>query len=265
MRAATHLDVRAATLLPYPSLVVLQAFLSDAGDVLPPSTCCPRLSAPPCCPPRPAVELKRSDARVDDNGSAFVNLNSTAFFWSLLITVQLLDRNLCMRTEGEPQSFRFRLLYTSIIFALLGLVGAYAAGSSREADATIYVTILGGDVLIFIILLRVIFLYRRQGTSSPTITATTSSQTSDSADDGEASDDGEAADKARSLVLLLATLAATITYAAGLDPPGGLWEKDGVGYKASDPILQTTHPRRYNAFFYCNSVAFVASLLAIIL
>ncbi|KAK3139679.1 hypothetical protein QOZ80_5AG0387740 [Eleusine coracana subsp. coracana] len=72
-------------------------------------------------------------------------------------------------------------------------------------------------------------------------------------------------EKARSLVLLLATLAVTITYQAGLDPPGGLWEDDGAGYKSGDPILLTTNPRRYKAFFYCNSVAFVASLVAIIL
>ena len=72
-------------------------------------------------------------------------------------------------------------------------------------------------------------------------------------------------EKARSLVLLLATLAATITYQAGLDPPGGLWDSDGVGHKAGNPILLTTSPRRYRSFFYCNSVAFVASLVAIVL
>uniref|UniRef100_M8CWE0 Uncharacterized protein n=1 Tax=Aegilops tauschii TaxID=37682 RepID=M8CWE0_AEGTA len=75
----------------------------------------------------------------------------------------------------------------------------------------------------------------------------------------------EALDKARSLVLLLATLAAAITYAAGLDPPGGLWLDNTDGHMAGDPILLTTNPRRYKAFFYCNSVAFVASLAAIVL
>jgi hypothetical protein len=79
-------------------------------------------------------------------------------------------------------------------------------------------------------------------------------------------DEDEEKDKeARSLVLLLATLAATITYQAGLDPPGGLWENDGGDYLAGDPILRTKNHKRYNAFFYCNSVAFVASLVAIIL
>ncbi|WVZ89188.1 hypothetical protein U9M48_035621 [Paspalum notatum var. saurae] len=75
----------------------------------------------------------------------------------------------------------------------------------------------------------------------------------------------QALEKARSLVLLLATLAATITYQAGLNPPGGLWQNDGAGYMTGDPILLTTNPRRYKAFYYCNSIAFVASLVAIVL
>jgi uncharacterized membrane protein len=68
-------------------------------------------------------------------------------------------------------------------------------------------------------------------------------------------------------VLLLATLAAAITYQAGLSPPGGLWQADDAGgrYKNGDPILLTEKPRRYRAFYYCNSIAFVASLVAIIL
>ncbi|KAM0922864.1 hypothetical protein ACQ4PT_005906 [Festuca glaucescens] len=74
----------------------------------------------------------------------------------------------------------------------------------------------------------------------------------------------DAVDKARSLVLLLATLAATITYQAGLNPPGGLWLDNGDGYMAGDPILLTTNARRYRTFFYCNSIAFVTSLVAVV-
>uniref|UniRef100_A0A0E0RDL6 PGG domain-containing protein n=1 Tax=Oryza rufipogon TaxID=4529 RepID=A0A0E0RDL6_ORYRU len=41
----------------------------------------------------------------------------------------------------------------------------------------------------------------------------------------------------RKYVLLLATLAATVTYTAGLDPPGGFWT-DNVGeLLAGDPYL----------------------------
>uniref|UniRef100_A0A0E0E7K5 PGG domain-containing protein n=1 Tax=Oryza meridionalis TaxID=40149 RepID=A0A0E0E7K5_9ORYZ len=67
----------------------------------------------------------------------------------------------------------------------------------------------------------------------------------------------------RKYVLLLATLAATVTYTAGLDPPGGFWT-DNVGeLLAGDPVLQKTYPRRYKAFFYCNATAFVASLVIV--
>uniref|UniRef100_A0ACD6AQR6 Uncharacterized protein n=1 Tax=Avena sativa TaxID=4498 RepID=A0ACD6AQR6_AVESA len=68
--------------------------------------------------------------------------------------------------------------------------------------------------------------------------------------------------RAATLVQLLAGLAVSITYQAGMYPPGGVWQNgDNVG----DPILQTTNPGRYRAFYLCNSVAFVASLLAILL
>jgi hypothetical protein len=72
-------------------------------------------------------------------------------------------------------------------------------------------------------------------------------------------------EKARSLVLLLGTLATSVTYQAGLDPPGGVWQDDGDGHLAGDPILLTTNPRRYKAFYYFNSTAFMASLAAIVL
>ncbi|CAL5093823.1 unnamed protein product [Urochloa decumbens] len=88
---------------------------------------------------------------------------------------------------------------------------------------------------------------------------------SSSGDEHEQQQKTQALERARSLVLLLATLAAAITYQAGLNPPGGFWQDDGNGYKNGDPILLTENPRRYKAFYYCNSTAFVASLVAIIL
>ncbi|BAT13245.1 Os11g0220500 [Oryza sativa Japonica Group] len=68
-------------------------------------------------------------------------------------------------------------------------------------------------------------------------------------------------DKICEYIQLLATLAATIAYQAGIDPPGGVWGESGKGHRVGDPILLTTHPRRFKVFFYFNSAAFVASLV----
>jgi hypothetical protein len=71
--------------------------------------------------------------------------------------------------------------------------------------------------------------------------------------------------KLRSYLLLRGVLASTITYQAGLNPPGGFWIDNEDGHLAGDPILEMIDPKRYNAFFYCNGTAFVSSLVIIIL
>jgi len=64
---------------------------------------------------------------------------------------------------------------------------------------------------------------------------------------------------------LLAILAATIAYQAGVDPPGGVWAESGEGHMVGDPILLTTHPVRYKVFFYFNSASLVASLVIMVM
>jgi hypothetical protein len=68
---------------------------------------------------------------------------------------------------------------------------------------------------------------------------------------------------AHDLVLLLATLAAAITYQAGMKPPGGVWPDNRDGHMGGHPILLTTHARQYRVFFYYNSAALVASIIII--
>ena len=65
----------------------------------------------------------------------------------------------------------------------------------------------------------------------------------------------------RKYLMLLATLVATATYAAGLSPPGGVWQKTDLSHNhtAGVPILYGT--ARYRAFFYFNATAFATSLV----
>ncbi|KAG8076081.1 hypothetical protein GUJ93_ZPchr0006g41237 [Zizania palustris] len=197
---------------------------------------------------------------------AFLICNTTAFVASLLIIVLLLDKKLRERTVMRSWE-----LYGCIVIALVALIGAYAAGSSRVKHTTVNVIALVGAVLVYIALQMTIVpcavssvlgsekLVRMYYAASKWRNPQTQS-----VNDREKKLN-EALEKARSLVLLLATLAATITYQAALNPPGGYWQDDKDGHKAGDPILLTTNPKRYKVFFYCNSTAFVASLLAIIL
>ncbi|KQK18560.1 hypothetical protein BRADI_1g43310v3 [Brachypodium distachyon] len=71
--------------------------------------------------------------------------------------------------------------------------------------------------------------------------------------------------KTRTYILLLAILAVSLTYQSGLNPPGGFWSRTETNHTAGDPILEDTHHRRYIAFFYLNAVAFVASLVMLIM
>ncbi|KAM0929781.1 hypothetical protein ACQ4PT_001396 [Festuca glaucescens] len=191
--------------------------------------------------------------------TVFVLCNTTAFVASLFI-IMLLIINVKKLREKTARSLQLAL-YVCIVVALLGLVVAYAAGSCRHTDTTAYVLSLVGAVVAFILLHAFFTSVSKSSSSCSSPAQQTDENQNQQTDDNVR----EALDKARSLVLLLATLAATITYAAGLNPPGGLWLDNGDDHMAGDPILLTTNARRYRAFFYCNSVAFVASLVAIVL
>jgi hypothetical protein len=60
-------------------------------------------------------------------------------------------------------------------------------------------------------------------------------------------------------------MAATVTYAAGFNPPGGVWQDTEAGHLAGDSIIRDTHYPRYLVFFYCNAAAFAMSIVVIII
>ncbi|TVU31324.1 hypothetical protein EJB05_23006, partial [Eragrostis curvula] len=212
----------------------------------------------------------------------FFYCNTTTFVASLFIIVLLLEQRL-----GERSSRSFAL-QVFLLGALLGLLAAYAAGSCRYTDSSVYVVSLLGAVLGFIFLAMLCILSVKHLCVSPRNNTTADDADNDSVVSGQTTSPGnnsasnggsfnivvqgstpnpakEATEKVKSLVLLLANLAATITYQAGLDPPGGFWPETRHGHKAGDAILLSSHPTRYAVFFYCNSVAFVASLVAILM
>jgi hypothetical protein len=191
----------------------------------------------------------------------FFYCNTAAFVASLYIIVVLLEEKLSARTA------RSIALYVFVFGALLGLVAAYTAGSCRDSNCSVYAVSLFGAVLAFIFLVMGMVLLmmmalstkkrRRANNTSSAATATVYAGQSDTID--------QATKKVKSLVVLLANLAATITYQAGLDPPGGFWPDSRDGHSAGDAVLLSAQPARYKAFFYCNSTAFVASVIAIVM
>ncbi|KAF7094888.1 hypothetical protein CFC21_097164 [Triticum aestivum] len=72
----------------------------------------------------------------------------------------------------------------------------------------------------------------------------------------------------RGWLMVLATVAASVTYQAGLNPPGGFWQdtKEGPGgHRPGNPVLRDEHWVRYVIFYYFNATAFVTSLVIMVL
>lgn len=165
----------------------------------------------------------------------FFYSNSAAFVASLIVILMVQSRFLLKRHTLEA----------AMILDLFGLISAYAAGSCRDETTSIYVVALAGVVLVYVVIHIVFF-------------------TLDHKDNHR---DKEKLETRREVLLLLAILAATLTYQAGLTPPGGFWpENDGArGHRAGYPVLHDNYRPRYSAFFYCNAASFMASVALIVL
>ncbi|TKW01998.1 hypothetical protein SEVIR_8G215666v4 [Setaria viridis] len=163
----------------------------------------------------------------------FFYFNSAAFVASLVIMAMLQKESL----------IRLHVLEKAMVLDLFALIGAYAAGSCRDTSTSIYTVAMAGAVLIYVVIHIVFFQVDPNGNGRH-----------------------QELDQYREVLLLLATLAATLTYQAGLTPPGGFWESDDkFGHRAGFPVLQDKYPRRYKAFFYCNAASFMASVALILL
>uniref|UniRef100_J3LVN0 PGG domain-containing protein n=1 Tax=Oryza brachyantha TaxID=4533 RepID=J3LVN0_ORYBR len=79
--------------------------------------------------------------------------------------------------------------------------------------------------------------------------------------------DERVGEELRGWLMVLATLTASITYAAALNPPGGAWQADDAAnhFVAGYPVLRDKSPWRYFVFYYCNATSFAASLCIIVL
>jgi hypothetical protein len=155
-----------------------------------------------------------------------------------------------------------------VIIDLVGLMGAFLAGSSRRVSTSIYVLLLILAVLLCIALLVALDLSDTARSLAEWFMSMIGAD-EDNADAGGLSIRAVGARQGRDMweekltkyLLLLAALTASVTYPAAMSPPGGLWSDGLTGRVAGDPILASTHPVRYKAFFYCNATSFMASLV----
>ncbi|CAL4990863.1 unnamed protein product [Urochloa decumbens] len=163
----------------------------------------------------------------------FFVFNTLAFAMSVAILVLLPCSNLTKSTTA------------TIVVVMLGLVIAYIAGvwsHYSRSGIIISISCLIVDIIVYIISYKA---FDKWWPSSET----TAPQEN----------------KSRELILLLAVMVATVTYQAGLQPPGGAWRETGGGHSGGGLILLATHAARYKLFFFFNSAAFVTSIVVVII
>lgn len=202
----------------------------------------------------------------------FFYCNSTAFMASLIVLILLLVR------KFSCNAIWLRSLHFAMLLNLLGLMGAYAAGSCRQIRTSLYTWVLLVGVFTYIVLHVVFFQHlaspwlqqtlmdvQRSWNDSLARMFSKSQSITDDELDASVQEKKEELEQKRSLLLVLATLSTTVTYAAGLNPPGGFWPDSSAGHLAGDPALRDHYPSRFKAFMACNDTAFAGSLVIIIM
>ncbi|KAI4973876.1 hypothetical protein ZWY2020_041657 [Hordeum vulgare] len=207
----------------------------------------------------------------------FFYCNATGFMASVTVILLLVNQKL------YKQGIRSNALRVCVTVRLLGLMGAYAAGSCRQLRTSIYVFALVAAVVVFLFLQILLFLSAESVNCSelPWLPSrlTGSFQPLSSPPRwlvGKKDDDEQYAK--RKYLMLLGILGASVTYQAGLAPPGGTWgDDDNTASSPSpspsasppsvtgNPILLQSNPARYQAFFYCNATSFMASIVVTML
>jgi heme/copper-type cytochrome/quinol oxidase subunit 2 len=186
----------------------------------------------------------------------FFYTNAMSFMASVALIVLLVNPNL------YRPGIRCFALYVCMVAGMFGLMGAYAAGSSRSLRTSIYVITLVAAVFAFVILQVVIFWASDRKKEKPVQPV---EETGNEPQDEVENPEEKKQKDLREYLMLLGVLAASVTYQTGLKPPGGLWEDNSNEHTAGNSILHDINRSRYHAFFYCNSTSFMASIVVVVL
>jgi cytochrome c biogenesis factor len=181
--------------------------------------------------------------------------------------------------EHGIKSYALRMC---LVLGLLGLLIAYAAGSCRNKRQSIFLIAVAVAVLISLVIqvllssmhdtlrrpLAQLMEYMQQLVEwlQSHVFRTQDVRRGNTPDSSENSNcNGKDVRKRHKYLMLIATLAASITYQAGLNPPGGLWSDDDNGHLEGDPLLHDINHGRYKTFFCFNAISFMISIAVIML